>query len=139
VEQSTPSQHVEREERAVLLADGLAALPETQRDALILQYWHGWSLAAIGQHLGRSPAAVAGLLKRDMRNLRDRLGSAGGPLTDAPPEPRDVKRRVRGRHGLHMTRSGCRNDSGPRNRLLRHAGTGITACSSSLKRLASSQ
>jgi hypothetical protein len=30
-------------------------------------------VADIGRHLGRSPAAVAGLLKRGLKQLRDRL------------------------------------------------------------------
>lgn len=81
-DQSSPSQHAMREERAVMLADALADLPEAQREALILQYWHGWSLAEIAEHLGRTPVAVAGLLKRSMRTLRQRLGES--PLA-APP------------------------------------------------------
>lgn len=73
-DQSSPSEHSARQERAVLLANALAELPEAQREALILQYWHGWSLAQIGERLERSPVAVAGLLKRGMRALRERLG-----------------------------------------------------------------
>jgi RNA polymerase sigma-70 factor (ECF subfamily) len=71
--QSSPSQHAQCEERAVLLADALAALPEFQREALVLQYWHGYSLAEIAQHLGRTPAAVAGLLKRGLKQLHELL------------------------------------------------------------------
>jgi RNA polymerase sigma-70 factor (ECF subfamily) len=68
--QSSPSEHAQREERAVRLADALAMLPEAQRDALVLQYWHGYSLAEIAQQLGRTPAAVAGLLKRGLKHLQ---------------------------------------------------------------------
>jgi RNA polymerase sigma-70 factor (ECF subfamily) len=49
-------------------------LPEAQREALVLQHWQGWSLADIGRHLGRSPEAVAGLLKRGLKQLREILG-----------------------------------------------------------------
>ena len=73
-EQSSPSQRAEREEDALRLASALAALPDAQRDALVLQYWQGWSLAQIGEHMGRSPAAVAGLLKRGLKQLRVLLG-----------------------------------------------------------------
>ena len=73
VDQSSPSQHVQRQEDALQLAEALARLPEAQRDALVLQHWHGWSLAQIAQHLGRSPAAVAGLLKRGLKELRLQL------------------------------------------------------------------
>jgi len=69
-EKSSPSQKLQRHEQAVKLADALARLPEAQREALVLQHWHGWSLAEIGQHMGRSPAAVAGLLKRGLKQLR---------------------------------------------------------------------
>jgi RNA polymerase sigma-70 factor (ECF subfamily) len=72
-EQSSPSQRAERHEQAVRLAEALAQLPEAQREALVLQHWHGWSLAHIARHLDRSPAAVAGLLKRGLRHLRTQL------------------------------------------------------------------
>ena len=75
-EQSSPSQKFDRRERAVQLANALAALPEAQREALVLQHWHGFSLAEIGQHMGRSPAAVAGLIKRGLRQLRGLLKEA---------------------------------------------------------------
>ena len=75
-EQSSPSQKVERHEQALRLADALGRLPEAQREALVLQHWHGWSLAEIGAHLGRSPAAVAGLLHRGLARLRELLQEA---------------------------------------------------------------
>jgi RNA polymerase sigma-70 factor (ECF subfamily) len=72
-DQSSPSQQAERNEQALLLAEGLAALPEAQREALILQHWHGWKLEQIAQHLGRTRTAVAGLLKRGLQALRGRM------------------------------------------------------------------
>jgi RNA polymerase sigma-70 factor (ECF subfamily) len=72
-DQSSPSQQAERHEQAVRLADALAQLPDAQRQALVLQHWHGWSLADIAAHLGRSPAAVAGLLHRGLQRLRTLL------------------------------------------------------------------
>jgi RNA polymerase sigma-70 factor (ECF subfamily) len=72
-EQSSPSQQVQRQEQAVLLAEALAQLPEAQREALVLQHWQGWTLAQIAQHLDRTPVAVAGLLKRGLQKLRDLL------------------------------------------------------------------
>src|SRR5207253_5004214 len=72
-EQSSPSQQAERHEQAVRLANALATLPEAQREALVLQHWHGWSLAQIASHLGRSESAVAGLLKRGLKQLRQQL------------------------------------------------------------------
>jgi RNA polymerase sigma-70 factor (ECF subfamily) len=72
-EQTPPSEAAQRHEDAIRLADAIARLPEAQRDALILQHWHGSSLAEIAEHLGRTPAAVAGLLKRGLKTLREAL------------------------------------------------------------------
>ena len=72
-EQSSPSEQVQREERALRLATALAELPEAQREALVLQHWHGWTLAQIAAQMGRTPAAVAGLLKRGLQQLRTLL------------------------------------------------------------------
>jgi RNA polymerase sigma-70 factor (ECF subfamily) len=77
-ERSTPSEHAQRHEQAILLADALARLPEHQREALVLHYWQGCSLAEIGVSLDRSTTAVAGLLKRGLKHLRTQL--------DASPE-----------------------------------------------------
>jgi RNA polymerase sigma-70 factor (ECF subfamily) len=71
--QPTPSEHAQEHEQAVRLADALARLPESQREALILQYWHGCSLAEIGAALDRTTGAVAGLLKRGLKQLRAEL------------------------------------------------------------------
>ena len=69
-DQSSPSEQLQRDEQAVRLARALADLPEAQREALVLQHWHGLSLTDIARHLDRSPAAVAGLLKRGLQRLR---------------------------------------------------------------------
>ena len=69
----TPSAILQSEERSLRLVAALHRLPPAQREALVLQHWHGWSLAEIATHLGRTPAAVAGLLKRGLRQLRDEL------------------------------------------------------------------
>ena len=72
-EQSSPSQRAERHERAVLLAEALDALPESQREAVVLRHWHGWSLTDIAGQLGCTTAAVTGLLHRGLKHLRKRL------------------------------------------------------------------
>jgi RNA polymerase sigma-70 factor (ECF subfamily) len=75
-DQSSPSRQVNRQEEALRLADALAQLPEAQREALVLQYWHGLTVAQIGARLERTPVAVAGLLKRGLQRLRELLGEA---------------------------------------------------------------
>ena len=78
-EQTSPSQAADRHEQAVRLAAALATLPEAQRRALELRYGRGLAVAEIGKQLDRSPAAVAGLLKRGTRELRALLGSERDP------------------------------------------------------------
>jgi RNA polymerase sigma-70 factor, ECF subfamily len=73
-DQSSPSRHEARQEEALRVADALAELPESQREALVLQYWHGLTLAQIGERMERTPVAVAGLLKRGLQRLRELLG-----------------------------------------------------------------
>lgn len=75
----TPLEAIEVQERAVRLAEALEQLPEAQRQALVLQHWHGWSLAQIGEHLDRTPAAVAGLIKRGLARLRELLDNWDDP------------------------------------------------------------
>jgi RNA polymerase sigma-70 factor (ECF subfamily) len=72
-EQSSPSEQAERHEQAVRLAAELAELPDANREALVLHYCEDWPLADIATHLGRTPAAIAGLLKRGLKQLRARL------------------------------------------------------------------
>jgi RNA polymerase sigma-70 factor (ECF subfamily) len=72
-DQSSPSQQAVRHEQVVLLAEALAALPEDNREALVLHYCEDLPLAEVAAQLGRTPAAVAGLLKRGLKQLRSRL------------------------------------------------------------------
>ncbi len=62
---------MQHEEQLLRMIDALDRLPEAQREALLLQHWHGWSLAEIAEQMDRTPAAVAGLLKRGLRTLRE--------------------------------------------------------------------
>jgi RNA polymerase sigma-70 factor (ECF subfamily) len=75
-EQSSPSQRAERNEQLLRLAEALTTLPEAQREAIVLHYWQGQSLVEIGACLGRTPAAVAGLLHRGLKQLRGLLQEA---------------------------------------------------------------
>jgi len=72
-EQSSPSQQIERHERAVRLAEALTTLPENQREAVVLRHWQGCSLVEISKRLSCTTAAVTGLLYRGLRNLRKQL------------------------------------------------------------------
>jgi RNA polymerase sigma-70 factor (subfamily 1) len=70
-EQTSPSQKVIRGEDAEKLAAALAQLPDDQRTAVILKHFHEQSLAEIAEKLERSTLAVAGLLKRGLKKLRE--------------------------------------------------------------------
>jgi RNA polymerase sigma-70 factor (ECF subfamily) len=70
---STPSQQAIRGEEAERLGQALTALPADQREAVRLRHLEGWALADVAQHLGRTPAATAGLIKRGMQALRRRM------------------------------------------------------------------
>jgi RNA polymerase sigma-70 factor, ECF subfamily len=72
-DQSSPSERAERNEAVLRLADALARLPEPNRRALVLRHCQGMSLAEISAALGRTPQAVAGLLKRGRAELRELL------------------------------------------------------------------
>ena len=71
--QSSPSQHVAKKEELLRLADALTELPNAQRDAVILRHLQGLSLADVAHQLGRTQAAVAGLVYRGLNKLHDLL------------------------------------------------------------------
>jgi RNA polymerase sigma factor (sigma-70 family) len=65
---------VERQERLVRLAEALAALPDDQRRAVELKHLEGLTLVEVARCMGRTVPAVAGLLQRGLRGLREHLG-----------------------------------------------------------------
>lgn len=74
-QESSPSQRAVRNEDFARLSTALGQLNDAQRAAVELHYWHGWTLAEIGERLERSPSAVAGLLHRGIAALRAALQS----------------------------------------------------------------
>lgn len=72
-DQSSPSQRAAREEEAIRLSAALSELSDPQREAIVLQHWHGMKISEIGANLEKSPAAVADLLKRGLARLREIL------------------------------------------------------------------
>jgi RNA polymerase sigma-70 factor, ECF subfamily len=71
--QSTPSQHASREERMLQVVQALNTLPEGQRQVIELHHLQGRSLAETAEDLGTTKAAVAGLLHRGLKALRQAL------------------------------------------------------------------
>jgi RNA polymerase sigma-70 factor (ECF subfamily) len=76
-EQSSPSERAERHEQGVRLAAALAELPAAQREALTLHHLEGRPLDEVACAVGRSREAVAGLIKRGLSKLRERLCEPG--------------------------------------------------------------
>jgi RNA polymerase sigma-70 factor (ECF subfamily) len=72
-EQSSPSQQAVKNEQLLRLAEALTQLPDAQRDAVVLHHLQGCKLAEVAQQLGRSEPAVAGLLHRGLKRLRELL------------------------------------------------------------------
>lgn len=71
--QSSPSQRVLQDERAVLLVRTLERLSDEQRDAIRLRYLEGLPVAQIADEMNRSVHSVAGLIRRGLENLRTDL------------------------------------------------------------------
>jgi RNA polymerase sigma-70 factor (ECF subfamily) len=72
-EESTPRRGAVHREQLARLAEALLELTEDQRVAVELHHLQGLSLAEVGQRLGRSREAVAGLVFRGLKGLRTLL------------------------------------------------------------------
>jgi RNA polymerase sigma-70 factor (ECF subfamily) len=70
---SSPSQHLIRRERAVLLADALASLPDHYREVIVLHELNGYKLAEIAERMGRSVDSVKKLWTRGIIQLRSTM------------------------------------------------------------------
>ena len=70
-EQTSPSGRVMREERLVRVTRALADLPDDQRAAIEIHHLKRCSLAETAAELGRTPAAVAGLIRRGLIRLQE--------------------------------------------------------------------
>ncbi len=71
--QSSPSQKAVKQEDLLRLSEALTKLPEAQREVIVLHHLQGLKLAEVAAEIGRSEAAVAGLLFRGLRTLHTLL------------------------------------------------------------------
>ena len=71
--QETPSKLMMTQERSEQLAEALLKLRDEERTAVVFKHIHNLPVAEIAQHLGRTEEAVAGLLRRGLKKLRDHL------------------------------------------------------------------
>jgi RNA polymerase sigma-70 factor (ECF subfamily) len=70
---TSPSERAVRSEELTRLAEALERLPEQQRDAVLFKHIAGLTLVEVGERLGCSPTAVAGLLYRGRQRLEELL------------------------------------------------------------------
>src|SRR5262245_14524332 len=71
-----PEELARQGEELVWLAEGLAELSEEQREAVRLRHLHGLSVGEVARTMGKTRAAVAGLLRRGLEALSQRPGGA---------------------------------------------------------------
>jgi RNA polymerase sigma factor (sigma-70 family) len=76
-EESTRSGSLIKQEEKLRVLAALSQLPERERQALILQRYHGWTLAQIAEHLGCTISAAAGLHAHGVMRLRQVLNDFG--------------------------------------------------------------
>ncbi len=74
-EQSSPSEQAQKHEELQRLAEALEKLPEAEREAVMLHHLFEWTQAEIAERLGRTRPAVAGLLCRGLKRLRELLSA----------------------------------------------------------------
>jgi RNA polymerase sigma-70 factor (ECF subfamily) len=69
----SPSEQVVYQERLLHLAAAVEQLPTDQREAVERHYLHGEKLDAVAAAMERTTPAVAGLIKRGMKRLRETM------------------------------------------------------------------
>ena len=77
-DQSSPSERFHHHAQLMRLSAVLAQLPADQRQAVELRHIQELPIAEISRHMGRSTAAVGGLLQRGMKMLRELIDDPSG-------------------------------------------------------------
>lgn len=73
---SSPSEKAFREERWLQVATAIDSLPDAQQEVILLHYLEDLSMAEVGERMGRTSTAAAGLLHRGLKRLREMLRAA---------------------------------------------------------------
>ena len=72
-EAPSPSHVAMKQERLLEMVEAMAALPDDQRTALELRHLRGLSVPEVCEAMGKTLPAVAGLLHRGLKGLRQRM------------------------------------------------------------------
>ena len=72
-DQSSPSEAADRHDQLLRMADAVSRLPADQRKAVELRHLFGLPVAEIAAQMGRTEVAVAGLIRRGLKRLRELL------------------------------------------------------------------
>jgi RNA polymerase sigma-70 factor (ECF subfamily) len=70
---TSPSQRVIKAEAALNLAHAIDELPDEQRTAVRMRHLEGRGIEEVAASMDKTPAAVAGLVRRGLQTLRERL------------------------------------------------------------------
>jgi len=79
-QESSPSQRAARSEQAIRLAAALNCLTPPQREAIELHHLQGMPLAEVGKRMKRDKGAVAALIFRGTKRLRELLSNQRSEL-----------------------------------------------------------
>ena len=71
---TSPSQKCVKEEEGSQILKAMEELPEDQRTAVRLRHMEGFTVAEVAERMGRSLEAVASLLYRGRKSLREKMG-----------------------------------------------------------------
>jgi RNA polymerase sigma-70 factor, ECF subfamily len=71
IEEGSPSDRAMANEQLLRLAEAILQLPEDQRRAVELHKLQGHSSAVVAERMGKTEVAVAGLLRRGLKKLRE--------------------------------------------------------------------
>ena len=71
---TSPTGRARRDEAMERLTEALASLPEDQYQAINLHFLQGLPLAEVAHKMGKTRPSVAGLVRRGLDALRERLG-----------------------------------------------------------------
>ena len=95
-----PSEALARAELAERVRDALAALPDDERECLVLRHYHDLAATEIGEVVGRPRTTVQSCLARALTRLTFRLrpvvGGDDAPVVEPQVEPREPRIEQRG-------------------------------------------